>query len=290
VTTSDDTRAEVPTFAEPPPAQPPARPRRRGLLVPKWLAIVVALLIIGGLGFAIGWVATPDDSSSASSAASQGTTPSQGNTPGPTTTTPPASSDPSASALRDLGVRQSDLSSAVSVGVIPRGTSVTNASTLDLCNATYPSESERKARLQLAAVDQQDNVALSTESVLYANAAATEQAFTELDKAAAACPSTPVASPVGEATTTTKFNAAPDGAWPQVAGVERRAFDFTSTDDTGQSQRSVAVYLRRGRALMGIYFPQPDSPQTSVSGQTTIPGIVNVFAQRLADLPDSVVN
>ena len=178
----------------------------------------------------------------------------------------------------------------MSVVLIPRGNSVTNAATLDLCNATYPSESERKARLQVAALDAQSNVALSTESVLYSNAAATEQAFTELDKAAAACPSTPVASPVDEGTSTTKFNPAPDGAWPQVAGVERRAFDFTSTDDTGQAQRSVAVYLRRGRALMGIYFPQPDSAQTPVAGQTTIAGIVNVFAQRMADLPDSVVN
>ena len=41
---------------------------------------------------------------------------------------------------------------------------------------------------------------------------------------------------------------------------------------------------------MGIYFPQPDSTQTPVAGQTTIPGIVNVFAQRMAALPDSVVN
>ena len=154
----------------------------------------------------------------------------------------------------------------MSLVVIPRGTSVTDAPTLDLCNATYPSESERKARLQLAAVDQQGNVAISTESVLYANAAATEQAFTELAKAAATCPSTPVASPAGEATTTTKFNPAPDGTWPQVTGVERRAFDFTTTDDTGQAQRSVAVYLRRGRALMGIYFPQPDSAQTCGRG------------------------
>jgi len=297
VTTSDETRAEAPTFAEPTPAPPPAGPPRRELFVPKWLAIVVALLLIGGLGFAIGWVATPDDSGSASSASSPGTTPSQGTTPpsqgttpGSGTTSPPATGDPLASALRDLGLRQSDLSSSVSLSVIPRGTSVTNASTLDLCNATYPSESERKARLQLAAVDQQGSVAISTESVLYTNAAATEQAFTELDKAAASCPSTPVASPVGEARTTTKFNAAPDGTWPQVDGVQRRAFDFTSTDDTGQAQRSVAVYLRRGRALMGIYFPDPDAAQTPVAGQTTIPGIVNVFAQRLADLPDSVVN
>ncbi len=264
------------------------------MFVPRWLTVVVVLLLVGGLGFAIGWVATPDDSNSASSAASEGPAPSGGTTPNqgtpPSTTTPPASTDPSASALRNLGLRQSDVGTTVSVVLIPRGNSVTNAATLDLCNATYPSEAERQARLQVVAIDAQTDVALSTESVLYSNAAATEQAFTELDKAAAECPSTPVASPTDEDTSTTKFNAAPDSAWPQVAGVERRAFDFTTTDDTGQAQRSVAVYLRRGRALMGIYFPRPDAAQTPVAGQTTIAGIVNVFAERLAELPDSVVN
>ena len=266
------------------------------MFVPRWLAIVVVLLLVGGLGFAIGWVATPDDSSSASSAAerrsapSGGTTPNQGTTP-PSTTTPPASTDPSAAALRNLGLRQSDVGPTVSVvadsprqqrdqrghvGSLQRDLSRANR------NARRASRSPR--------IDAQSNVALSTESVLYSNAAATEQAFTELEQAAADCPSTPVASPIDEDTSTTKFNAAPDGAWPEVAGVERRAFDFTTTDDTGQAQRSVAVYLRRGRALMGIYFPQPDSAQTPVAGQTTIAGIVNVFAERLAELPDSVVN
>jgi hypothetical protein len=285
----DDTLAEEqPTTAEPTVA-PPAR--RRGLIIPRWLAIVVVLLLVGGLGFLIGWFATPDDSGSSSSAASQGTEPSRGTTPGPSTTTPPpASTDPSAAALRDLGLRQSDLTSSVSLVLIPRGNSVSGAPTLDLCNATYPSESLRKARLQVAGLDDQGNVALSTESVLYSNAAATEQAFTELKSAAANCPNSPVTSPVGEPAVTTQFNPAPDGSWPQAAGVDRLAYDFVTTDDTGQPTHSVAVYLRRGRALMGIYFPQPDSEQAAIAGQTTIPGIVNVFAERMSQLPDSVVN
>ena len=41
---------------------------------------------------------------------------------------------------------------------------------------------------------------------------------------------------------------------------------------------------------MGLYFPQPDSAQTAVAGQTTIAGTVNVFDERMAHLPDSVVN
>jgi hypothetical protein len=67
------------------------------------------------------------------------------------------------------------------------------------------------------------------------------------------------------------------------------AFDFVTTDASGQDQHSVAVYLRRGRVLLGIYFNQPDSAQPSVAGQTTISGIVNVFATRMAQLPQSVV-
>jgi hypothetical protein len=162
--------------------------------------------------------------------------------------------------------------------------------TLDLCNGTYPSEKLRTARLQVDGFDSQGTVPLSTEAVLYANPAATAQAFAELTDVAAKCPSGPVTSHVGDPTLSTHFNAAPDGAWPQVATVQRLAFDFITTDQAGQTQHSVATYLRRGRVLMGIYFAQPDAPQAAVSGQTTIPGIVNVFANRMAQLPASVVN
>ena len=88
----------------------------------------------------------------------------------------------------------------------------------------------------------------------------------------------------------TTFNPAPDAAWPQTPTVDRLAYDFTTTDDQGQTQHSVAVYLRRGSFLMGVYFPTPTGTQVAVDGQTTIPGIVTVFANRLAKLPPSAVN
>ena len=97
-------------------------------------------------------------------------------------------------------------------------------------------------------------------------------------------------SPVGEATVSTHFNAAPDGAWPQVAGVERVAYSFTTTDSSGTTTNSIAVYLRRGRALLGVYFGQPEGPQPAVGGQTTVAGIVNLFENRVAKMPASVVN
>ena len=40
---------------------------------------------------------------------------------------------------------------------------------------------------------------------------------------------------------------------------------------------------------MGIYFAQPDMAQPAVAGQTSIQGIVTLFASRLAQLPASVV-
>jgi hypothetical protein len=257
------------------------------VFVPKWLAIGIALVLVGGLGFLIGWIATPDDASQSGSAPSRDTTPT---TPSPSTTGPPATTTPSASALSNLGLRQGDLTSSVSLQLIPGGNRVAGAPTLDLCNGTYPSESERKGRLQVVAVNTQGNATLSTEAVLYANAAATEQAFSELRATAAKCPSSPVRSPVGESTVTTTFNPAPDGSWPQVASVDRLAYEFVTTDESGHTQHSIAVYLRRGRALMGIYFPDPGSRQAAVARQTTIPGIVNVFATRMAQLPDSVVD
>ena len=126
--------------------------------------------------------------------------------------------------------------------------------------------------------------------MLYSNPAATVQAFSELRAAAANCPARPVVSPVGEPTTTTRFNPAPDASWPQVQGVDRLAFDFVTTDDSGQSQHSVAVYLRRGRVLMGVYFPRPDGPQPAVGGQTSIAGIVRLFATRVAQVPAAVAD
>ena len=85
-------------------------------------------------------------------------------------------------------------------------------------------------------------------------------------------------------------NPAPDASWPQVAGVQRQAYDFTTTDEQGNSSESVAVYLRRGRALLGVYFSNPGQPQPAVDGQTTVAGIVDVLAKRMAALPTSVVN
>jgi len=204
-------------------------------------------------------------------------------------TTQPAAGDPDEAVLGDLNVQQTDVAARYIVGLIANGDTVAGA-TLDLCNGTYPSERLRTARRQVEAVDSLGSVTLSTEAVLYRHPADSVQAFSELRALARTCPNRPVASPSGGSTVTTKLGPAPDSSWAPYANVERIAFDVTTTDQAGQRNHSVAVYLRRGRVLMGVYFTTATAKQPMVAGETSLEGISRVFASRIAELHGAVVN
>lgn len=290
-----------PAVAGPPPAPAPGANRgaegaalagKGGPVKVRRVAVAVVLGLVVGLvaAKALHHPARPttDASGSAAQPSPFGSNPSPSpTTPGPSAPAP-SNTDPSAPALASLVVRPADVTSPLTVRVLPGGGGLSQA-TLDLCNGTFASESRRSARLQDAVVDDQGHQILSTEAVLYDDPSATAQAFTELKTISAGCPSTAVPSPVNEPTVATRFNPPPDANWPQAATVNRMAFDFTTTDASGQTTHSVAVYLQRGRALMGVYFSQPDGAQPAVADQTTVPGIVGVFAGRMAALPTSVV-
>jgi hypothetical protein len=203
---------------------------------------------------------------------------------------PSASTDPNQSALQQLAVGPSDVGSGLSTGLITGGNQVVGETTLDLCNGTFASEDLRTARRQTAVADSSGDIVFSTEAVLYQSPNGTAEAFTELRSTATGCPPTFVQSPVGETAVKTTFNPAPDGSWPATPTVERLAYDFTTTDQQGQSQHEVTVFLRRGRALLGLYFSQPPPTPPTIDGQTTIPGIVTDFASRLAKLPAAAVD
>jgi hypothetical protein len=200
------------------------------------------------------------------------------------------SSDPSAPLLQRLVVRQTDVLSANAVQLLDGGNQVTGQTTLDLCNGTFPSEALRSARLQVVEYDGAGAGMLSTEAVLYRHGGDAAQAMSEIRVVAARCPDRPVVSPVGEPTITTRFQGAPDASWPTVAGVTRQAYAFTTTDSLGVTETHIAAYLRRGRVLEGVYFPAPAGAQPAVNGQTTIAGIVHVFEERIAALPQSAVS
>ncbi|MDQ4096484.1 MAG: hypothetical protein M3144_01250, partial [Actinomycetota bacterium] len=219
----------------------------------------------------------------------------------PRRTTPPTTGTRSSSPLRtaagdqalvqSLGVQQEDVENGYAVVPITDGDKVEGSVTLDLCSARFPSEQLRVARRQVAVADAQLQTWLSTEAVLYESPAATDQVFAELREAQARCPSTFVAPPNSDVVPLkTVFNPPPDGRWPQTPGVDRLAFDLGLSDQEGRTLRTVAVYLRRGRVLLGVYFPRPEQRQLDVNGRTTIESIVAGFAQRLSRLPASAVS
>jgi hypothetical protein len=293
-------------------------PNRRSLT----LAVVAALVATGlVIGFTVGFLATggkshadPPFSASPLTPAptlppatlppatlppslTPGSTTPGSTTPGATTpgSTAPGSSptqpaDPDAATLDNLGLRQADATAGSTVTLIPMGDQVTGTTTLDVCNANYPSESLRRARRQVALVDPTLVTQLSSEAVLYRNPTAAAQGFAELKRAAAQCPPTPVNSPVGEPTVTTTFNSPPDTTWARVPGVTRLAFDFDTTDELGNTSNVIAVYLHKGRVLLALYFDNGPNVSEPIAGASTLPGIVRVFEQRLAAVPAAVAN
>ncbi len=268
-----------PPEEEPGPEPEPEPPGRRDevplapppMTISRRLAwVVVVLLLLGGV-FAL----VLELSSGHSPAAAPGTAAAGA-----------ASGTPAQQALlAALGVRQSDVAPGVVVSVIPGGDQLTQP-TLNLCNASFPSERQRVARRQVVAVNPAGN-GLNTEAVLYSSPVATAEAFSELTTAAAHCP--PVfrrGSVPGSAATKVVLGPAPDSAWPATPGVTRQAYAYTVTAKNGQGGEFVNVYLRRGPLLLGIYFVgDPGSAQTAVGGRTSMEGITELLARRLAAAP-----
>jgi hypothetical protein len=261
---------DLETIAPPPPPSPPlpmveSVPPHRGSAVGMIVALIVVSLVVG-FGTATVVLNARDSSPKAS-----------------------VETLPDTSVLGGLIVHQGDAPARARVIALDDGADLTVA-TLDLCNGSFPSETQRVARRQVFLVDRSNILYLSTEAVLYGTTSGATQGFRELRSVTAHCPSNPVKSPVGEATTTTKFRAAPDGLWPHTPSVDRVAFDLVSTDTSGRAEHSMAIYIRRGRALLGLYFTQPDAPQAAVAGRTTIAGIVALFEARLAQTPAAAIS
>lgn len=192
-------------------------------------------------------------------------------------------------ALDEIGLQPSDVRAGYSVRLVPGGDQVTDQVTLDLCNARYASEIMRIARHQVAVLSSNSTFLMSTESVGYSSTAGPTDALSELDDAATHCPpgfTVPLVQ--GEPPLKTTFNPRPDKGWPEVAGVGRLAFDATLSNEQGHSERSITVYLARGRVLLGVYF-NGVSPAVPIDGKATLEAIVGIFEHRLSTLPAATV-
>jgi hypothetical protein len=265
------------------PSDPPlsyagrARRGRAGAIV---AGLIALSLVSGAVGYAI-------EAGTDSNDAASGTRAPTTIAPGPPAEAPAIGDR---TALVDLVVKNTDIEPPRVVVLKPDGNR-TSDPTLDLCNGRFATEKQRVARLQVDEIVPNDtsngSVALSTEAVTYKRAADGTKAFAELRSVRRACPRGPVTSPVGGDTVAYKFNAAPDRTWKHTPTVERLAYSFVVTAAEGTIP-SVTVYLRRGRALMALYFPEPSGPQPAVGGKTSIEAIVGLFEARMARLPAKV--
>jgi hypothetical protein len=269
--------------------EPPGRDRNQWTVL---IVCLVAVALVTGFGVTAA-ILNLTDSGSQPVAISPGTTvPRGGANPGSTTPGSTVPADPDEGVLSGLIVNQGDVSAQYTVHHPADGINMA-APTLDLCNGIYPSEARRTARRQVYVGPTNDptTFSFSTEAVLYRAPADGAQAMQELQSVAAKCPPTVVTSPVGEDPAITKFSAPPDTTWAKTPTVERQAYSFVTTDpQTGKSAPGIAVYLRRGRALMGLYFSNPTGTQIPIAGHKTTQQIVAFFEARMGQLPQTVVN
>lgn len=252
---------------------------RRALVV----ARVAAVAVVGVVGTACGG----GRSTSLRSTTSTSTTSST------TSTTAVALS--SRQVLERMSVAPGDVGPGMSVDLMQGGDRVSDQVSLDVCGADFPSEALRVYRRQVNVV-QGEGSPLSSEALLYGSERGTVQAFAELRSAEANCPKGYVDSPVANSPDyKTTFRPSPDATWAAVPGVERLVFDFDATERGGSTHRFVAVYLRRDKALLGIYWRDPAKPpaiagsrrsrassRSSKSGWPTCPPRLSISASRLA--------
>ncbi len=166
-----------------------------------------------------------------------------------------ASTQPSAAktGLQDIGLQASDLSSGLTVRMEPDGTSL-GIPTLDFCAAAYPSESLRVARVQRAAYDKQGTYAgLSTEVVMYRNAAAAQQALQEVTAARLACPAGKPVHTFDGHTIVFAFHPAPGPTRTALVGANARLIIHTTMQVDGKPQTAFLVYQIEGRVLAALY-------------------------------------
>jgi hypothetical protein len=191
--------------------------------------------------------------------------------------------------LQAISVHQSDLPARYLVRLVGYGDQVAGQVTLDLCGSTYASERLRVARRQVAITGPHGIAgSLSTEAVIYTNAAATATAFEEMRKAAASCPAGLVVPPEGPPAIKTTLYPARDSSWPSVPAVQRLVFSSSIKTATSPPETWLTVYLRRGRVLLGIYFnPATARLAVPIAGQRSVEAVVTVLAKRLAAIPSA---
>jgi hypothetical protein len=133
----------------------------------------------------------------------------------------------------------------------PGGDSIIGEATLDLCDGTYPSESLRTGRLQVAYKHPGHAVGVSNEVVTYV-AGGAQQALGEVTKVARACARKTVVRKANGVTTTFRATLLSTAKLPPGSVAVR----ILTTETEGKKhfeETSVAIYQVKGNTLSGTY-------------------------------------
>ncbi len=199
-------------------------------------------------------------------------------------TGPPVSPSQDQQILASVGLGSSDVGLGYSAQLIEGGDQLTDP-TLDFCGLHFASEARREARRQVAAVDSSGDQELDTESVLYRDQASAAEAMGEVRGVSSRCPSTPVEGPQpGDPQVVWHVAPWPQSGWSLDPGIDRVALDVTISVPGEPGADQLAVFLRRGRLVMGVYLAA-EGPDVPVDGQETVAGMLAVFERRMAALP-----
>lgn len=192
--------------------------------------------------------------------------------------------------LESIGLQTGDVASTMQVATIPDGDNLF-APTLDFCDGRYPSEDLRVARLQRAAYDADGNFAgISTEVVVYANAAAAKQALAEAIKVRKSCP-------VGRVFTTRDghalsfaFHSAPGPANTPLVDADSRLIIHTTMNVDGEKRRAFLVYQIFGRVLAAVYVSEAGAKPFEQTALDSFYALAGDVADRLRSAPQALLN
>ena len=153
--------------------------------------------------------------------------------------------------LSHVVLSQKQVGPGYKVGNFPFGSSFIGEPTLDLCAASYPSETQRTARLQVRYSHKGGGVDVSNEVVRYASGGAA-QALKEVGAVAQACAAKSAVITNGTLKETYSVSPLQDPKLPAGAVVVKLTITV-SKGKQHQTQTGVAIYQIKGDTLSGIY-------------------------------------
>lgn len=192
--------------------------------------------------------------------------------------------------LESIGLQQSDVGSSMQIATIPDGDSLLGA-TMDFCDGRYPSENLRAARLQRATYDQNGGfVGISTEVVVYANAAAAQQALAEVIAVRKSCPVGKEITARDGARLTHFFHSAPGPAETPLVDAESRLIVHTTMLVNDEPRRAFIVYQIYGRVLAALYVSEEGKTPFDQATLDSFYELAGDIADRLRAAPKSLLN